>query len=99
MSCVKFRVLRRKLRVFRVFVIMQLKKEMASHAGPPGYDETVVDTTAKPKTKSVKRNERKKEKRIQVCPMSGYGAIAYTLFVAFRFIYFSVSFFSLCSLL
>ncbi|XP_068311371.1 partner of Y14 and mago-like [Pyrus communis] len=40
------------------------KKEMASAAGPPGYDDTSVDTT-KPKTKSVKRNERKKEKRIQ----------------------------------
>ncbi|KAM1014531.1 hypothetical protein ACFX2C_044507 [Malus domestica] len=40
------------------------KKEMASVAGPPGYDDTSVDT-AKPKTKSVKRNERKKEKRIQ----------------------------------
>ncbi|CAN6678605.1 unnamed protein product [Malus baccata var. baccata] len=40
------------------------KKEMASAAGPPGYDDNSVDTT-KPKTKSVKRNERKKEKRIQ----------------------------------
>ncbi|KAB2628466.1 partner of Y14 and mago [Pyrus ussuriensis x Pyrus communis] len=40
------------------------KKEMASAAGPPGYDVASVDT-AKPKTKSVKRNERKKEKRIQ----------------------------------
>ncbi|TQD97596.1 hypothetical protein C1H46_016770 [Malus baccata] len=37
---------------------------MASAAGPPGYDDNSVDTT-KPKTKSVKRNERKKEKRIQ----------------------------------
>lgn len=43
---------------------MQLKKEMASlQEVPPGYDP-VLD--AKPKTKSVKRNERKKEKRLQV---------------------------------
>ncbi|PQM36483.1 partner of Y14 and mago [Prunus yedoensis var. nudiflora] len=40
------------------------KKEMSSQTGPPGFDDTSVDTT-KPKTKSVKRNERKKEKRIQ----------------------------------
>ncbi|KAG4963622.1 hypothetical protein JHK84_040705 [Glycine max] len=38
-----------------------LKKEMGS-AGPPGYEP---DADSKPKTKSVKRNERKKEKRIQ----------------------------------
>ncbi|GMJ12650.1 partner of Y14-MAGO [Hibiscus trionum] len=38
------------------------KKEMASQVGPPGYDPP-MDT--KPKTKSAKRNERKKEKRIQ----------------------------------
>ncbi|TKY60178.1 Partner of Y14 and mago [Spatholobus suberectus] len=38
-----------------------LKKEMGS-AGPPGYDP---DADAKPKTKSVRRNERKKEKRLQ----------------------------------
>ncbi|KAK9286434.1 hypothetical protein L1049_014831 [Liquidambar formosana] len=38
------------------------KKEMASQELPPGYDP-VLD--AKPKTKSVKRNERKKEKRLQ----------------------------------
>ncbi|XP_047153526.1 partner of Y14 and mago-like [Vigna umbellata] len=38
-----------------------LKKEMGS-AGPPGYDP---DADARPKTKSVKRNERKKEKRLQ----------------------------------
>jgi hypothetical protein len=37
---------------------------MASQAGPPGYDP---ELDAKPKTKSVKRNERKKEKRLQVC--------------------------------
>ncbi|ONI35963.1 hypothetical protein PRUPE_1G562800 [Prunus persica] len=43
---------------------MQWKKEMSSQTGPPGFDDTSVDTT-KPKTKSVKRNERKKEKRIQ----------------------------------
>ncbi|KAK4271129.1 hypothetical protein QN277_019866 [Acacia crassicarpa] len=40
-----------------------LKKEQASsQAGPPGYDPS-LDT--KPKSKSVKRNERKKEKRHQ----------------------------------
>ncbi|KAI4296271.1 hypothetical protein L6164_036244 [Bauhinia variegata] len=39
-----------------------LKKEMASQVGPPGYDPAF---DAKPKTKSVKRNERKKEKRLQ----------------------------------
>ncbi|XP_021287237.1 partner of Y14 and mago isoform X3 [Herrania umbratica] len=38
------------------------KKEMASQVGPPGYDPA-MDT--KPKTKSAKRNERKKEKRLQ----------------------------------
>ncbi|KAI4299030.1 hypothetical protein L6164_032525 [Bauhinia variegata] len=38
------------------------KKEMASQVGPPGYDPAL---DAKPKTKSVKRNERKKEKRLQ----------------------------------
>ncbi|XP_057738954.1 partner of Y14 and mago [Arachis stenosperma] len=40
-----------------------LKKEMASHSGPPGYDPALDNS--KPKTKSVKRNERKKEKRLQ----------------------------------
>lgn len=44
--------------------VMQWKKEMTSQEGPPGY-EPIPDT--KPKTKSVKRNERKKEKRLQVC--------------------------------
>ncbi|KAF7803652.1 partner of Y14 and mago-like [Senna tora] len=39
-----------------------LKKEQASQAGPPGYDPAL---DAKPKSKSVKRNERKKEKRLQ----------------------------------
>ena len=43
--------------------LMQWKKEMASQEGPPGYDPAM---NAKPKTKSVKRNERKKEKRLQV---------------------------------
>ncbi|XP_041014678.1 partner of Y14 and mago-like [Juglans microcarpa x Juglans regia] len=38
------------------------KKEMASQVGPPGYDP---ELDAKPKTKAVKRNERKKEKRLQ----------------------------------
>ncbi|KAL6176484.1 hypothetical protein ACLB2K_053117 [Fragaria x ananassa] len=42
------------------------KKEMSSQAGPPGFDDsTPVVADAKPKTKSVKRNERKKEKRLQ----------------------------------
>ncbi|MED6119528.1 hypothetical protein PIB30_012719 [Stylosanthes scabra] len=40
-----------------------LKKEMASQSGPPGYDPDLDNS--KPKTKSVKRNERKKEKRLQ----------------------------------
>lgn len=40
------------------------KKEMSSQAGPPGFDDT-TPVDAKPKTKSVKRNERKKEKRLQ----------------------------------
>ncbi|KAL2343146.1 hypothetical protein Fmac_004431 [Flemingia macrophylla] len=40
-----------------------LKKEMGS-SGPPGYDPDAADA-ARPKTKSVKRNERKKEKRLQ----------------------------------
>ncbi|CAJ1938271.1 unnamed protein product [Sphenostylis stenocarpa] len=38
-----------------------LKKEMGS-AGPPGYNP---DPVARPRTKSVKRNEKKKEKRLQ----------------------------------
>ncbi|XP_038887839.1 partner of Y14 and mago [Benincasa hispida] len=38
------------------------KKEMSSHDGPPGYDPP---TDVKSKTKSAKRNERKKEKRLQ----------------------------------
>lgn len=42
---------------------MQWKKEMASQVGPPGYDPP---TDTKLKTKSAKRNERKKEKRVQV---------------------------------
>ncbi|CAI8591500.1 unnamed protein product [Vicia faba] len=42
-----------------------MRKEMASHIGPPpGYDPQL---DSKPKTKAVKRNERKKEKkRLQV---------------------------------
>lgn len=36
---------------------------MASHIGPPGYHPQF---DSKPKSKAVKRNERKKEKRIQV---------------------------------
>lgn len=43
---------------------MQLRKELtALQEAPPGYDP---ELDAKPKTKSVKRNERKKEKRQQV---------------------------------
>ncbi|KAI5602926.1 hypothetical protein POPTR_001G209100v4 [Populus trichocarpa] len=38
------------------------RKEMQSQEVPPGYD---TDPHTKPKTKSVKRNERKKEKRHQ----------------------------------
>ncbi|XP_022762902.1 partner of Y14 and mago [Durio zibethinus] len=38
------------------------KKEMASQVVPPGYDPP---PDAKPKSKSAKRNERKKEKRLQ----------------------------------
>ncbi|EOX97385.1 hypothetical protein QUC31_015727 [Theobroma cacao] len=44
------------------------KKEMASQVGPPGYDPA-MDT--KPKTKSAKRNERKKEKRLQAALEKG----------------------------
>ncbi|XP_010533850.1 PREDICTED: partner of Y14 and mago [Tarenaya hassleriana] len=39
------------------------KKEIASQ-GPPGY-EPEPDSAPKPKTKAAKRNERKKEKRLQ----------------------------------
>lgn len=39
------------------------RKEMESQVGPPGFDPE-MDAT-KPKSKSVKRNERKKEKRQQ----------------------------------
>ncbi|KAJ6711390.1 PYM PROTEIN [Salix purpurea] len=42
------------------------KKEMQSQEVPPGYDP---DPHTKPKTKSVKRNERKKEKRLQMADM------------------------------
>ncbi|OWM84927.1 hypothetical protein CDL15_Pgr027714 [Punica granatum] len=38
------------------------KKEMAAQEGPPGYDP---EPYVKPKTKSAKRNARKKEKRLQ----------------------------------
>ncbi|GAB2268766.1 hypothetical protein Dimus_003711 [Dionaea muscipula] len=44
------------------FINPKWKKEMVSQVGPPGYD-TTMDVL--PKTKSVKRNERKKEKRLQ----------------------------------
>ncbi|KAI3770322.1 hypothetical protein L6452_01450 [Arctium lappa] len=43
----------------------QLKKEIESlEIVPPGYDPE-TDVVNKPKTKSAKRNERKKEKRLQ----------------------------------
>ncbi|CAM8987038.1 unnamed protein product [Rhodiola kirilowii] len=46
------------------------KKEMASlQDAPPGYTPPTAD--AKPKTKSVKRNERKKEKRLQAAADKG----------------------------
>ncbi|XP_057431958.1 partner of Y14 and mago isoform X2 [Lotus japonicus] len=41
---------------------LEFKKEMASHSGPPGYDP---ELEPKPRTKAGKRNERKKEKRLQ----------------------------------
>ncbi|KAG2320045.1 hypothetical protein Bca52824_013258 [Brassica carinata] len=44
-----------------------MKKEMAS-LGPPGYEP---DPTPKPKTKAAKRNERKKEKRLQAAAEKG----------------------------
>ncbi|KAF8062606.1 hypothetical protein N665_1196s0012 [Sinapis alba] len=44
-----------------------MKKEMAS-LGPPGYEP---DPTPKPKTKAAKRNERKKEKRLQASAEKG----------------------------
>lgn len=40
------------------------RKELESQVGPPGYDPG-TGTEAKTKSKSVKRNERKKEKRQQ----------------------------------
>ena len=59
---------------------------MASQVGPPGYDPA---SEAKPKTKSVRRNERKKEKRLQVCYMtnlSGFRGQAYPLLCSCFFI-------------
>ncbi|XP_027347688.1 partner of Y14 and mago [Abrus precatorius] len=50
-----------------------LRKEIASQSGPPGYDPSQDD---KPKTKSVKRNERKKEKRLQAAIDKGKNAEA-----------------------
>ncbi|KAL4328085.1 uncharacterized protein LOC107632599 [Arachis ipaensis] len=50
-------------KVALIMLMMQLKKEMASHSRPPGYDP-ILDHS-KPKTKSVKKNKRKKEKRLQ----------------------------------
>lgn len=57
-----------------------LKKEMASQPqlGPPGYDPDFDSSSSlKPKTKSVKRNERKKEKRLQVSFFSYYNFALY----------------------
>lgn len=45
--------------------LLQWRKELESQVGPPGYDPG-TGTEAKTKSKSVKRNERKKEKRQQV---------------------------------
>lgn len=47
---------RRRFLLLHFPLSVQLNKEMGS-AGPPGYDP---DADARPKTKSVKRNERKK---------------------------------------
>ncbi|MBA0649562.1 hypothetical protein Goklo_017111 [Gossypium klotzschianum] len=52
----------------RIRAGMQWKKEMASQVGPPGYDPP---TDTKLKTKSAKRNERKKEKRVQAALEKG----------------------------
>ena len=52
-----------------------MKKEMASQ-GPPGYEP---DPTPKPKTKAAKRNERKKEKRLEVCVSQLYPYVNYQL--------------------
>lgn len=50
----------------------QLKKEMESlETVPPGYDPE-LDAISKPKSKSAKRNERKKEKRLQVYHLTQY---------------------------
>ena len=46
---------------------------MASQ-GPPGYEP---DPTPKAKTKAAKRNERKKEKRLQVCVSQLYPSVNY----------------------
>nr|XP_048317850.1 partner of Y14 and mago isoform X3 [Ziziphus jujuba var. spinosa] len=57
-------VLAMSLKTKSPFTNPKWKKEMASQdGGPPGYDPTPDNT--KPKTKAVKRNERKKEKRLQ----------------------------------
>ncbi|CAH1447712.1 partner of Y14 and mago isoform X2 [Lactuca sativa] len=48
-----------------------LKKEMESlETVPPGYDPE-LDAISKPKSKSAKRNERKKEKRLQASVEKG----------------------------
>jgi hypothetical protein len=63
---------------------MQMRKEMASHIGPPGYDPQL---DSKPKTKAVKRNERKKEKkRLQVSLilfLFTYSTSAYVMYKLF----------------
>lgn len=58
----------------------QLKKEKESmETVPPGYDPE-ADVVSKPKSKSAKRNERKKEKRLQVYHLS----FSYIMLVGLR---------------
>ncbi|KVI01755.1 partner of Y14 and mago-like isoform X2 [Cynara cardunculus var. scolymus] len=55
-----------------------LKKEMESlETVPPGYDPE-VDVVSKPKSKSAKRNERKKEKRLQASLDKGKSEVSST---------------------
>lgn len=51
---------------------------------PPGYDS--VTDVAKPKTKSAKRNERKKEKRLQV--FFFYSSNSFFFFYSFNSFFF-----------
>lgn len=75
--------------------MMQLKKEMASQV-PPGYE---LASETKPKTKSVKRNERKKEKRLQVS-LAHLFALSFFLLVSLNtfLCLVAVYFFIYCSL-